>query len=153
MEALSFLELKKITRLQFEGIIDNVIWNGRIGKYGLPTQAPGGVTGTPDIIFTIDDTDFVLELTTIQSKASQWSAEGASVPDHVLQHSKRKSMNVHGIFSAPVTHSRNVTVMKESLSHHKLNISCFTIDALLEVFQKSDRSLIYQKLIDGPDSN
>lgn len=150
---LEYYFYKLLTRLQFEGIIDNVIWNGKIGKYGLPTQAPGGVTGTPDIIFTIDDTDFVLELTTIQPKSMQWSAEGASVPDHVLQYSKRTSMNVHGIFSAPVTHSRNVIGMKNALAHHGLEISCLKIIDLLEIFQILDRKEIYQLLLKGPDSN
>lgn len=150
---LEYYFYKLLTRLQFEGIIDNVIWNGKIGKYGLPTQAPGGVTGTPDIIFTIDDTDFVLELTTIQPKAMQWSAEGASVPDHVLQHSKRTLMNVHGIFSAPVTHSRNVIGMKNALAHHGLEISCLKIIDLLEIFQTLDRKKIYQLLLKGSDSN
>ena len=74
---------KMLLKLLDLKVIDNVIWNGKIGKYGLPTQAPGGKTGTPDIIFTIDDTDYVLELTTIKSKSGQFAAEGSSVPDHI----------------------------------------------------------------------
>lgn len=149
---LEYYFFKLLTRLQFDGIVDNVIWNGKIGKYGLPTQAPGGVTGTPDIVFTIDDVDFVLELTTIQPKAMQWSAEGASVPDHVLQYSKTTKTKVHGIFSAPVMHSRNVTGMKNAIVPHCLKISCLTIDDLLEILKKSDRKEIYQTFLNGTDS-
>ena len=58
---------KMLLKLLDLKVIDNVIWNGKIGKYGLPTQAPGGKTGTPDIIFTIDDKDYV------QSRAFNWS--------------------------------------------------------------------------------
>ncbi len=86
---LEYYFFKLLTRLQHDGVVDGVIWNGKIGRYGLPIQAPGGTTGTPDIVFKIDDVDFVLELTTIKPKAQQWSAEGASVPDHVLQYAKR----------------------------------------------------------------
>ena len=149
---LEYYFFKLLTRLQNDGIVDNVTWNGGIGNYGLPTQAPGGMIGTPDIIFTIDNTDFVLELTTIKSKAMQWSAEGASVPDHIFQHSVGTSRNVHGIFSAPVMHSRNMTGMKKMIAHHGLKISCLTIDDLLEIFQELDRAKIYQKLISGTDS-
>lgn len=148
---LEYYFYRLLTRLQDEGIVDNVIWNGRIGKYGLPTPAPGGIEGTPDIVFTIDDVEFILELTTIQSKSSQWSAEGASVPDHVFKHSKRTSTKVHGIFSAPQMHSRNVNAIKNV--HKELEISCLTIDDILEIFQASDRKKIYQKLLNGPDSD
>lgn len=149
---LEYYFFKLLTRLQFDGIVDNVIWNGKIGKYGLPTQAPGGVIGNPDIVFTIDDVDFVLELTTIQPKAMQWKAEGASVPDHVLQYSKTTKTKVHGIFSAPVMHSRNVTSMKNAIAPHDLKISCLIIDDLLEILKKSDRKEIYQTLLNGTDS-
>ena len=46
----------------------------RQGKYGLPTQAPGGKTGTPDIVFAVDDLHIVIELTTIKAKSLQFSA-------------------------------------------------------------------------------
>jgi len=49
-----------------------VIWNGKIGEYGIPSPAPGGPNGDPDILIFIGDTLVVLELTTIKSKSQQW---------------------------------------------------------------------------------
>ena len=146
---LEYYFFKLLTRLQHDGVVDGVIWNGKIGRYGLPIQAPGGTTGTPDIVFKIDDVDFVLELTTIKPKAQQWSAEGASVPDHVLQYAKKTSGTVHGIFSAPIMHSRNVTGMKTAIASHGLQISCLTIDDLLKIFKELDREKILKALLNN----
>ena len=68
---------KMLSILKDDKVVDEVIWNGKIGKYGLPTQAPGGKTGTPDIVFTVDDLHIVIELTTIKAKSLQFSAEGS----------------------------------------------------------------------------
>ena len=146
---LEYYFFKLLARLQHDGIVDGVIWNGKIGRYGLPIQAPGGTTGTPDIVFKIGNVDFVLELTTIKPKAQQWSAEGASVPDHILQYAKKASGTVYGIFSAPVMHDRNVIGMKTAIASHGLQISCLTIDDLLQIFKELDREKILKALLNN----
>lgn len=143
---LEYYFFKLLVRLEHDGIVDSVIWNGRTGQYGLPVQAPGGTIGTPDIIFKIGDVDFVLELTTIKPKQLQWSAEGASVPDHVIQYAKKTSRKVLGVFSAPVMHSRVVTGMQAAIAQHGLKISCLTIDDLLNIFKELDREKILDAL-------
>ena len=102
---------KMLCILKNEKVIDEVIWNGKIGKYGLPTQAPGGKTGKPDMVFAIDDLYTVVELTTIKAKALQFSAEGSSVPDHIRLYKQETGKDVTGVFCAPVIHERNTAAM------------------------------------------
>lgn len=140
-----FYELLSI--LKDDGVIDEVIWNGRVGEYGLPTAAPGGKNGIYDMVFTINDIDFVLELTTIKPKASQFSAEGSSVPDHVRIHSKESSNRVVGIFCAPQIHERNMKVMQSSLDEEKIKLNGLTDCDLLKLFMTKDRDKIVSELI------
>lgn len=142
-----FLFFKLLTLLMDKGVIDEVIWNGKIGKFGLPIPAPGGKTGTPDMIFRIDEFEFVLELTTIRAKAMQFDKEGSSVPDHIrLQHSK-SNFNVYGIFCAPQIHDRNTSIMKASLLEEQIELNCLTDKELLEILLSEDREKIVSKLI------
>lgn len=142
-----FYEL--LLELKRQNIIDDIIWNGKKGKYGLPVQAPGGRIGTPDIIFTIDDVDFVLELTTIKSKSQQFSAEASSVPDHIQLYNKETNQTVKGIFSAPQMHERNIMTMKSTLKSYGLDIICLTIDDLLDIFETKNRKIIFETLMDN----
>lgn len=88
------------------------------------TPAPGGKTGTPDIIFKIEEIDFVLEVTTFRPKSTQFTAEGASVPDHVRLYKEQISNQVVGIFCAPQIHLRNTNIMKSSLLKDSVNLIC-----------------------------
>lgn len=133
---------KMLLKLLDLKVIDNVIWNGKIGKYGLPTQAPGGKTGTPDIIFTIDDTDYVLELTTIKSKSGQFAAEGSSVPDHIRLHKMNSKNNVVGIFCAPVIHERNTNAMQSILEQFDIKLHCITEKDFINVLLTKNRDNI-----------
>lgn len=137
---------KLLSTLENERVIDDVIWNGKTGKYGLPNPAPGGRTGTPDIIFRINDIDFVLEVTTIRPKSTQFRAEGASVPDHVRLYSNSSPNNVIGIFCAPEIHSRNTNVMKTSLNKDSIDLICIKEEELLEIFSLQDRNKIVESL-------
>lgn len=100
-----FFDLLSI--LEVQGIIDSVTWYGKSReKFGIGMPAPGGKEGNPDIVFVIEDTTYVLELTTIRGNRAQWnSSEASSVPDHIA---KFKSQNTNGdtigIFSAPSIH-------------------------------------------------
>ncbi|WP_346867572.1 AlwI family type II restriction endonuclease [Clostridium sp. UBA1353] len=142
-----YLFYRLLNVLCSDGVIDEVIWNGRVGKYGLPSQAPGGVTGTPDMIFRIDNNDFVLELTTIKPKAFQFQAEGASVPDHVRLYKARTTRHVSGIFTAPQIHSRNTSVMQSSLESDGIKLRCITDKELLDILRTKDRTYIKSKLV------
>lgn len=118
--------------------IDDVIWNGKISKYGLPVQAPGGKTGTSDIIFSINDIDYVLELTTIKSKAMQFSAECSSVPDHIRLYSQISKNKVVGIFVAPIIHERNTNTMKSVLEKSNIEILCIEDKNFLELLKSNN---------------
>ncbi len=113
-----FYLYKMLNMLKEEGIIDEVIWNGRIGKYGLPMQAPGGKIGTPDLVFMIDDVHFVVELTTIKAKSLQFSAEGSSVPDHIRLYKQKSGKDVIGVFCAPTIYERNTAAMKSAIANY-----------------------------------
>lgn len=107
-----------LNNLKEEEIIDEVLWNGKLGKYNLPVPAPGGKLGTPDIVFQIDERHYILELTTIKSKTGQEKAEISSVPDHVRQYKRKIGDNtivVYGIYIAPLIHERVNAAMKANL--------------------------------------
>lgn len=144
-----FLFFKFLTLLMNKGIIDDVIWNGRVGKFGLPVPAPGGKTGTPDLIFRIGEYEFVLELTAIRPKAMQFDKEGSSVPDHIRLQYNKSDFNVYGIFCAPQIHERNTSIMKASLIEESIPLNCLTDKELLEILLNEDREQIISKLIVG----
>ena len=128
--------------LKAEKVVDEVIWNGKIGKYGLPTQAPGGKTGTPDMVFTIDDLHIVVELTTIKAKSLQFSAEGSSVPDHIRLYKQESGKDVVGVFCAPTIHERNTAVMKSTIAPYGIELHCITDKELIELLLTKDREKI-----------
>ena len=146
----AFLEsyfYEMLTILKNENIIDDVIWNGKKGDYGLPVQAPGGKTGTPDICFIIENNHYVLELTTIKPKSTQFSAEGSSVPDHIrLYKEENKGKEVIGIFSAPIIHERNVHSMQSTANSNGIVLISLAIDKLLEILLTKDRIKIENRL-------
>lgn len=133
---------KMLSILKAEKVVDEVIGNGKIGKYGLPTQAPGGKTGTPDMVFTIDDLHIVVELTTIKAKSLQFSAEGSSVPDHIRLYKQESGKDVVGVFCAPTIHERNTAVMKSTIAPYGIELHCITDKELIELLLTKDREKI-----------
>lgn len=133
---------KMLSILKAEKVVDEVIWNGKIGKYGLPTQAPGGKTGTPDMVFTIDDLHIVVELTTIKAKSLQFSAEGSLVPDHIRLYKQESGKDVVGVFCAPTIHERNTAVMKSTIAPYGIELHCITDKELIELLLTKDREKI-----------
>lgn len=133
-----YLFYQLLSALKEKGYIDDVVWNGKVGKYGLPKQAPGGKTGTADMVFIIGDTHYVLELTTIKSKSGQEKAEMASVPDHVRLYKDSTVEKVVGIFCAPIIHERNTAVMQSVIGEHGIELLCLTDAELLDKLIKRD---------------
>lgn len=133
---LEFLVYKLLEQLKKEGLINELKWNGGIKKYGIAQPAPGLL---PDIIFNIKDIYFILEITTIKARSTQWSAEGASVPDHIRDFSERnKNKKVVGIFCAPIQHERNINILKNSLRDEKIPILCYEVDELISILLSKD---------------
>lgn len=137
---------KMLEILKDNGVIDDVVWNGKIGKYGLPVQAPGGKTGTPDIVFIIDDLHVVVELTTIKAKSLQFSAEASSVPDHIGLYSQGVTKEVVGIFCAPMIHERNTATMKAAIERYGIDLHCITDKELVELLLMDTREDIKRKI-------
>lgn len=133
---------KMLCILQEKNVIDEVVWNGKIGKYGLPTQAPGGKTGTPDIVFTMDEVHIVVELTTIKAKSLQFSAEGSSVPDHIRLYQQETGKDVVGVFCAPTIHKRNTAAMESTIAPYGIELHCITDKELVELLLTEDREAI-----------
>lgn len=130
-------------------IIDDVIWNGGIGKYNLPRQSPGGKIGTPDMIFIVNEIRYVLELTTIKSKSGQYSAELSSVPDHIrLYSSEFPSSEIRGIFCAPQVHERNDSVMKTILNESNIEFTSICDSKFLEILISNSKDELSAKLED-----
>lgn len=134
-----FLLYKFLQQLQKEGLVKHLNWNGEIKKFGIANPATGGRTGLPDITFSIENIDFVLELTTIKSRSTQWSAEGSSVPDHIRNFKKQKKKKwVVGLFCAPIQFQRNVKALKSGLKDDGIPILCYDVDTLISVFLSKD---------------
>ena len=124
---------KMLNLLKESNVIDEVIWNGHQGKYGLPVSAPGGKKGTPDIIFIIDDLHVVVELTTIKAKSTQFSAEGSSVPDHIRLYKEDSLAKVAGVFCAPIIHERNSASMLLTTAQYGIDLYCMTDKELVNI--------------------
>ncbi|MFA7301841.1 MAG: hypothetical protein WC069_06045 [Candidatus Shapirobacteria bacterium] len=126
---LEYLFYKLLKRYKDLGKIDDVIWNGKVDEFGIMYPAAGGKEGYPDVYFFIKQNVYVLELTTIQANAMQWSAEGASVHDHIMNLQKKigAQYSTHGIFSAPTIAPRLEGMFKhieakENIPHHTVPI-------------------------------
>ncbi len=146
---LEFLFSKLLDSLESSEVIDSFEWNGRIGDYGLALPALGGKQGYPDLIFEIDKYLFVLELTTIRSNSLQWSAEGASVPEHIEKIKKQYiDKQIIGIFSAPKISPRVQTQLDLHLKHNGISINFIDVFELSKILQeaKSKQELI-KKLV------
>lgn len=143
-----------LRRLKEEGVVDEVIWNGHRGKYGVPSAAPGGKTGTPDLVFVVGKLYVVLELTTIAAKSSQFSGEGSSVPDHIrlfredadYMAAASSGAHISGVFCAPCIHPRNTAVMQAAMAPYGIPLHCITVQELTELFLKRDRFLLIKSL-------
>lgn len=128
-----------LRELEKTGIIYDLVWNGGVKQFGLPSPAPGGKYGEADIIFKQNDTTFVLELTTIKAKALQHSAEGASVPDHIIRYkNNHPSEKVVGIFSAPVMHERVNAPIKTIVNEKNIDVAFVTIVDLLAIIKRGN---------------
>lgn len=142
-----YLFFKLLEELRKLNVVDEVFWNGSIGEFGLPRPAPGGKTGTPDIVFKINNINFILEVTTIKSKSTQFSAEASSVPDHIrLFESENSNEKVYGIYSAPLIYSRNTAVMKAVLDAHDITLHCLETSLLIDLLASQDRDKIFNDL-------
>lgn len=143
-----YLFFSLLNLMKKEGLIDEVIWNGKIGKFGLPIAAPGGKLGTPDLVFTINNIHYVLELTTIKAKSLQQKAEVPSVVDHIRVYKDNlvEDYDVVGIFSAPLIHDRNNTIMNYVLNENNIDFMGITDNDLLEIFASKSKDELIQKL-------
>lgn len=127
---LEYLFYKLLGKYKDLWLINEVIWNWRVDELGVMYPALWWKEWYPDIYFFIDKHLYVLELTTIRANAMQWSAEGASVHDHImnLQRKMGVSHSIIGVFSAPVIAPRLNTMFKhisekEGIPHHTIEIS------------------------------
>jgi len=141
---LEYLFYKLLTILKDRNQINDVVWNGKLSNLGIPQPAPGGKEGNPDIYFYVGNRVYVLELTTIRGNAKQWSAEGASVPDHIMNLSRKipKGYEIIGLFSAPTIAPRVQTHfdhISESVGIPHLPIP---IDELLKILLEDELSAL-----------
>lgn len=143
-----YLFFQLLNLLSLENILDDVHWNGSLTKYALPSAAPGGKYGNPDLIFHVDNTIFVLELTTIKSKSGQEKAEASSVPDHIKNIKKENpTKNVVGIYVAPLIHERVTNLMNGAMGDIDIKLNTLTEKEFLEIIKTKDRNRIINALI------
>jgi len=86
-------------------VFDDVVWNGRIGEWGLPipAQKVSQETGKklPDILVFQNDHVYVVETTLLKGRAQWEKPEAVSVPEHVEDMiSEFRDKKVLGIFIA-----------------------------------------------------
>lgn len=140
LEQLMWLYLKK---LKSDRIIGDAIWSGKIGDYGLPYPA----SGKPDLLIFMDDLIIVLEVTAIPDTRRQWSAEGASVPDHIrIVSEDNPERKIIGIFSAPSIHKQLAKNLKSHSKEEGIPIICLTIDELLKLLSLNNKKEILKTL-------
>lgn len=140
LEQLMYLYLKK---LKSEKIIDDVLWSGKIGEYGLPYPA----SGKPDLLIFMDDLLIILELTVIPDTRQQWSAEGVSVPDHIrIIFEDNPQKKIIGIFSAPSIHKPLAKNLKSYSKEEGIPIICLSIDELLNLLALASKGKIINTL-------
>lgn len=136
-----------LTELKKLGKIDDVIWNGKYGSFGLPVSAPGGKFGTPDIVVVINNIHFVIEVTTIKSKSQQFSAEASSVPDHIRLYREKTDKYVHGVFIAPILHERVNIVLQSVAAKHGFGMRSITDKDFVNVLVEKGKDEIASILI------
>ena len=141
LEHLIWLYLQK---LRIENIIDAAIWSGKVGDYGLAYPS----SGNPDILVYIDNIVIVLEVTIIPDIRMQWSAEGASVPDHVktfaLQNHEKK---VIGLFVAPSIYHQLKKNLDAQAKIDRLPILSITMEEFLFFLSMPSRTEFKDRLI------
>lgn len=141
-----YLFYRMFRLLESNGIIDNVIWNGSIGDFGIMRPASPGKGGLSDIQLRIDDIDYFIELTTIGNSRAQWTAEGVSVHDHIGNCRKflsaDSSRKVIGIFSAPTIHVPLKPSLENESKRLKTAIVCIEISKLIELFTSGSKKVI-----------
>lgn len=86
-------------------VFDDVVWNGRIGEWGLPIPAQKVCQETgkklPDILALQNDCVYVIETTLLKGRAQWEKPEAVSVPEHVENMiSKFKDKKIVGVFIA-----------------------------------------------------
>ncbi|MFA5687489.1 MAG: AlwI family type II restriction endonuclease [Bacilli bacterium] len=135
---LEYLFYKLLALLLEKGVVDDIYWNGKISQYGLPTPAPGGKHGIPDIVFVIENKHILLELTTIKAKSGQWNAEGSSVPDHINHYKHNHKVSTIGLFVAPIHHAR-VTKGIDSQLDKDVKMYYLTDKEFINLLLKEDR--------------
>jgi len=86
-------------------VFDDVIWNGKVGEWGLPTPAQkvSKETGKklPDILVFQKNDVYVVETTLLKGRAQWEKPEAVSVPDHIENMiSTYKGKRVTGLFIA-----------------------------------------------------
>lgn len=135
---LEYLFFRLLTLLSEKDIIDDVFWNGKISRYGLPSPAPGGKTGISDIVFVINEKHILLELTTIKAKSAQWTAEGSSIPDHINDYKQRHNVDTIGLFVAPIHHARIKNGINSQLAEG-IMVYYLTDAELINLLLKEDR--------------
>ena len=155
LEAL-FNEL--LTLAKNDKKIDEVFWFGKedILEYGIAKPAPGGKNGNPDLVFEINDYQFVLELTTYKGNRAQWNgSEASSVPDHIAKYkNNNQSKKTIGIFSAPSLHEqlrKNLTLNAKEENVGMIFINC---TELANLFLKSRKEIFnFDKSTNGISSS
>lgn len=140
---LEYLFYRLLNVLKEQGEIDDVVWNGKLNEFGLAYPAPGGKEGYPDIYFFVDKTLYVLELTTIRANAMQWSAEGASVHDHITNQLEKvgDKYEVVGLFSAPSISPRVEGMFKHISAKEKVPHLPVSIGDLIKYLTSGRKSI------------
>lgn len=142
---LEYLVYQFFLLLEKNQKIDSVIWNGRVGEFGLYRPALPGRTGQPDLIIGIKHIKCPIEITTIGDRRKQWAAEGASVHDHIKNFEtevKIRDQRIIGLFSAPEIHKPLKPSLENESRRIKKPIICLEIDRLIEIFQSHSRDQI-----------
>ena len=83
----------------------------------------------------VDNKLLVVELTTIKSKSQQWTAEAASVPDHIknVYHDYNTKYDVIGIYLAPIQHDRVKSGIMSNLNDFNVKMLFKEIPQMLNV--------------------
>jgi len=126
-------------------IFDEVLWNGKIGEWGLPTPAQkvSKETGKklPDILVFQNNDVYVVETTLLKGRSQLEKPEAVSVPDHVENMiSTYKGKNVTGLFIAEKLDPSVVTNLVTRGINHNYKIIPIEINEFLDMVRLMETS-------------
>lgn len=146
---LEYIFYELLESLKNNNIIDDVFWFWCLDEYWMAKPAPWWKEWNPDIVFVIDEYEFILELTTIRGTRAQWTSwEASSVPDHIKKFNNKSEKKVIWIFSAPSIHQQVEQNLLLNAKEEKVSMIFFSCFELISILEEENKTSILNSLLE-----